>query len=87
MEEEQSRRDDLFSAILVLVEISTGRLPWSSADAATKEDMARLKVQLYGKMFEGCEPEIKQVADKIYSLQYADDPDYHGMKVLNTAEC
>ncbi|VDP09917.1 unnamed protein product [Soboliphyme baturini] len=92
--QEQSRRDDLWSWLFILLRITSGTLPWINlkhADNATYKDQiaayAKSKYEAMSnpeKMFQDCPPEFYDIFILLKALDYYDKPDYAKItRILN----
>lgn len=70
-DEEQSRRDDLYSTVYVMVEMIKGKLPWDDHQSEiSRPDLGRFKQGLgTDALCQECEPEIKIIAKMIDRLR------------------
>ncbi|GMT19232.1 hypothetical protein PFISCL1PPCAC_10529, partial [Pristionchus fissidentatus] len=74
---EQSRRDDLWGWLYMVVEMITGSLPWSDLDDNKIGDM---KMTIGSQLYDKCPQELYHVHDHLESLRFWSKPNYDLMK-------
>jgi len=90
-EEELSRRDDLWSWLFMIVDVSVGKLPWDSLQFTRGTSQTEMMTKIgeskdaslaqNGRiLLEGCPREYQSAYDHTMTLQYADEPNYDLIK-------
>ncbi|KAI8805046.1 kinase-like domain-containing protein [Cladochytrium replicatum] len=79
---DHTRRDDLESLAYVVIELATGKLPWSGVQAISSLDGWRkvynLKEEIIiSDLCRDLPPEFAEFLEYTRSLQFSDDPDYN----------
>ncbi|CAJ0573597.1 unnamed protein product, partial [Mesorhabditis spiculigera] len=89
--EEQSRRDDVESWLYMMIELTSGKLPWKACKGAERDKMRALKAdsrdKLRSQLFEGCPVQAySRILTYLDKLDYKDIPDYdYVWKMLDIA--
>jgi serine/threonine protein kinase len=78
---ELSRRDDLISWFYSMIECATGHTPWPGVE--NQKAAAKIKRQISTRrLCSGLPSEFERIWEMIRGLEYADTPDYHGIRQL-----
>jgi hypothetical protein len=82
--EDLGRIDDLVSWWYTLVEMASGKLPWSGKD--DKEAIAAEKIadDVNEKLMAGLPPELVRIWETISQYRYEDQPDYQLLRSILT---
>ncbi|KAA6394420.1 MAG: putative Tau-tubulin kinase 1 [Streblomastix strix] len=69
------RSDDLISLLYVMIELRTGKLPWTSLK--TKEEVCRMKERYLGKELVSSMPkQFEKIEEHLFTLDFFAEPDY-----------
>ncbi|KAA6398351.1 MAG: putative Tau-tubulin kinase 1 [Streblomastix strix] len=69
------RSDDLISLLYVLIELRTGKLPWTSMK--TKNEVCRMKERYLGKELVSSMPkQFEKIEEHLFTLDFFAEPDY-----------
>jgi serine/threonine protein kinase len=82
-----SRRDDLISIVYVLLYLIKGKLPWQGIKSNSKDDKVRAiydmkKSTSHDELCKNVSHKIKEMLEYVYSLDYAETPNYDYMNFL-----
>lgn len=83
----QSRRDDLEAIGFVCIYFLNGALPWQNIDAENKlirnQKIAQMKASMdVAQLCKGHPPQFMEYFRRVRSLQFAQKPDYKGLRSL-----
>uniref|UniRef100_A0A8R1YED3 Protein kinase domain-containing protein n=1 Tax=Pristionchus pacificus TaxID=54126 RepID=A0A8R1YED3_PRIPA len=74
---EQSRRDDLWGWLYMIVEMITGSLPWSELD---DKKIGEMKMSIGSQLYDSCPKELYHIHDHLDSLRFFSKPNYELIK-------
>ena len=82
-----SRRDDLISIVYILLYLIKGKLPWQGVKSSSKDDKVRAiydikKSTSHDELCKNVSHKIKEMLEYVYSLDYAETPNYDYMNFL-----
>lgn len=84
---ELGRKDDLETWFYMLVELTMGKLPWSTCQDINEVGRLKEANRRDGSLFAGCPPQYPPMLQYIDSLQYWDQPDYSTLHNLIGQAC
>ena len=84
---ELGRKDDLETWFYMQVEITMGKVPWSTCNDMNEVGRLKEANRRDGSLFAGCPPQYAPMLQYIDGLQYWDQPDYNTLYGLIDQAC
>ncbi len=84
---ELGRKDDLETWFYMLVELTMGKVPWSTCQDMNEVGRLKEANRQDGSLFAGCPPQYPQMLRYIDGLQYWDQPDYNTLYQMIGQAC